>query len=106
MADLLILEFDGFGEETYEKVNKALGIDMDTGEGDWPPGLLTHAAGAHAGGWRVVEVWASQADQEAFMRSRLGEALQKGGAADKPPSRVEWTPLRAHPHPKQKASAG
>jgi hypothetical protein len=105
MAELLILEFDGFTQDVYDRVNEALGINPDTGEGDWPPGLLSHAAGATDGGWRVVEVWDSQADQEAFMSSRLGEALQKGGA-DKPPSRAEWTSLRAHNQPRQKAAAG
>ena len=105
MAELLILEFEGFGSDVYDKVNGILGIDQSTGEGDWPPGLISHAAGAVDGGWRVVEVWNSQADQEAFMRSRLGEALQKGGV-DKPPKRVEWTALRAHNMPRQKATAG
>jgi hypothetical protein len=38
MADGLILEFDGFGVEKYEQVNELLGIDMNTGEGDWPGG--------------------------------------------------------------------
>ena len=32
-------------EAEYAAVNKHLGIDMQTGQGDWPAGLLSHAAG-------------------------------------------------------------
>ena len=41
----LILEFQGLGPEQYIAVNDILGIDTETGEGDWPDGLLMHAAG-------------------------------------------------------------
>src|SRR5215470_4444245 len=71
MADALILEFDGVDRDAYERVNEILGIDMDSGEGDWPAGLLVHTAGAKLGGWVVLEVWESQADQERFMAERL-----------------------------------
>src|SRR5690349_16326898 len=95
MAKGLILEFDGFGAETYEAVNERLGIDMDSGEGDWPAGLLFQSGGAKPGGWVVYEVWATQEDQERFMADRLGRALSEAGV-DGPPSRVEWLDLAAH----------
>jgi hypothetical protein len=95
MADGLILEFEGFGADTYERVNELLGIDMVSGQGNWPEGLLAHTGGAKDGGWVVFEVWASRADQERFMNERLGKALQEGGV-DGPPSRVEWLELSAH----------
>lgn len=98
MAQGLILEFDGFGKETYEAVNERLGIDMATGAGEWPPGLLSHAGGAKPGGWVVMEVWASKADQERFMQDRLGRALQEGGVSG-PPSRMEWLDLAAYHTP-------
>jgi hypothetical protein len=98
MADGLILEFEGFGAETYERVNELLGIDMVSGEGDWPEGLIAHTGGAKDGGWVVFEVWASRADQERFMHERLGKALREGGV-DGPPSRVEWLALSAHHNP-------
>lgn len=98
MADGLILEFEGFGAETYERVNELLGIDMASGEGDWPQGLLAHTGGAKDGGWVVFEVWASRADQERFMSERLGRALQEGGV-EAPPSRIEWLDLSAHHNP-------
>jgi hypothetical protein len=94
MAEGLILEFEGVDLAKYQAVNKALGIDMASGQGDWPAGLTYHAGGAKPGGWVVFEVWESRADQEAFMHGRLGQALQEGGVTDRP-SRVEWIDLAA-----------
>jgi hypothetical protein len=95
MAEGLILEFDGVGREEYEAVNQRLGVDMSSGEGDWPAGLSFHAGGAKPGGWVVFEVWDSRQAQEQFMSERLGRALQEGGISG-PPARVEWVELAAH----------
>jgi hypothetical protein len=103
MAEVFILEFEGFDQAAYDQVNAELGIDMDSGEGDWPAGLHTHLAGPTEGGWIVVEVWESQEDQDAFMQSRLAGALQNAGV-NKPPKRAEWSKARSHHSPK-KASA-
>jgi hypothetical protein len=103
MAEVFILEFEGFDQAAYDAVNAELGIDMDSGEGDWPAGLHTHLAGPTESGWIVVEVWESQEDQDAFMQSRLGGALHNAGVT-KPPKRAEWTKPRSHHSPK-KASA-
>lgn len=101
MADGLILEFDGFGQDTYERVNDALGIDMETGAGDWPEGLVSHTAAARDGGFVIFELWRSQADQERFMEGRLAAALAAGGV-DSPPSRAEWLqPAAHHERPEQ-----
>jgi hypothetical protein len=35
MPEVLILEFTGVSEGEYAAVNKHLGIDMQTGQGDW-----------------------------------------------------------------------
>jgi hypothetical protein len=95
MADALILEFDGVGGEDYERVNGHLGIDMHSGEGDWPEGLLMHSAATKQGGLVVYEVWSSQDAQERFMEGRLAKALQDGGV-EGPPSRMEWLGHLAH----------
>jgi hypothetical protein len=95
MADGLILEFEGFGADKYEQVNGLLGIDMASGEGDWPSGLLSHTGGAKEGGWVVFEVWASRADQERFLAERLGPALAEAGI-EEPPARQQWLELSAH----------
>jgi hypothetical protein len=94
MAEGLILEFDGVGRSDYDAVNAQLGLDPETGAGDWPPGLLFHSGGAKPGGWVVFEVWDSKASQARFMNERLGAALQAGGI-EGPPARVEWLELAA-----------
>jgi hypothetical protein len=99
MAAGLILEFEGVTLKEYEAVNAALGIDMGTGEGDWPDGLFTHSAGLNEDGHLVVlEVWDTPEHQARFMESRLGEALGKGGITE-PPSSVTWIELAAHHNP-------
>lgn len=50
----LILTFDGVTTKEYEAVNSELGIDMNTGKGNWPEGLLVHAAGIREDGQFVV----------------------------------------------------
>lgn len=95
MAEALILEFAGLTDADYRAVNANLGIDMDTGKGDWPAGMLSHAAGPGEGdSWVVAEVWSSRGDQEAFMASRLGAALGAAGVTGVPA--VRWVPLVAY----------
>jgi hypothetical protein len=104
MASALILEFTGVGRDQYAAVNRQLGIDMESGDGEWPDGLLSHAAGPSAAGWVVVEVWASRQDQERFMNGRLGRALQEGGITTAP-SRVDWIDLVAYHTPGRRTAA-
>ena len=99
MAAGLILEFDGVTAKEYEAVNRELGIDMASGKGDWPDGLISHSGGLTEDGRFIVsEVWDSTEHQARFMNDRLGEALSKGGIT-KPPSNVTWIELVAHHHP-------
>lgn len=96
MAAELILEFEGVTTKEYEAVNEALGIDMKSGKGDWPDGLVAHSAGLNdAGHLVVIEVWDTPEHQARFMEGRLGEALAKGGITG-PPSGVTWIELVAH----------
>ena len=99
MAAAVILEFEGVTTKEYDAVNTALGIDMSTGEGDWPDGLVSHSAGLNeAGHLTVMEVWDTPEHQGRFMEERLGEALAKGGITE-PPSSVTWIELVAHHNP-------
>ena len=99
MTAALILEFEGVTLQEYYAVNDALGIDAQTGEGDWPDGMVTHSAGINEEGRLVVlEVWDTQEHQAKFMEERLGEALAKGGV-NEPPSSVTWIELAAHRQP-------
>jgi len=84
MADALILEFEGVGRAEYEAVSDLLGIDIGSGEGDWPPGLLVHTAEETENGWAIFEVWESREVQKRFMNERLGQALQEGGVSSPP----------------------
>ncbi len=95
MAEGLILEFDGLTRADYAAVNGRLGLDPNSGEGDWPAGLLFHSGGAKPGGWVVFEVWESKEAQAAFMDGRLGRALQEGGVTA-PPTGVEGLELAAY----------
>ena len=98
MPEALILEFTGVSDADYAAVNKLLGIDTQTGGGDWPQGLISHAAGTDDDGVFVVsEVWSSRADQEAFLQSRLGHALAAGGVTAMPT--IRWVPLVAYHQP-------
>ena len=97
MAAGLVLEFQGVGKILYDTVNAKLGIDMETGTGDWPPGLLSHAAGPTDDGLVVIEVWESQDAQGKFMETRLGSALRDAGVTESP--RILWTELFAYHTP-------
>jgi hypothetical protein len=58
MPEAVILEFAGLTDAEYAAVNANLGIDQETGKGDWPAGMLSHAAGpAGDGPFVVVEVF-------------------------------------------------
>jgi hypothetical protein len=98
MAAAIILEFDGVTQQEYEAVNAALGFDPQTGDGDWPDGLVSHSAGHRDDGrFVVMEVWDSPEHQARFMEERLGAALEKGGVSE-PPVSITWIDLIAHQH--------
>ena len=100
MAAGLIVEFDSQTHDQYVAVGKQLGIDLIRGAGDWPAGLLSHAAGPTARGWRVMEVWSSRDEQERFLRERLRPALEEAGVRG-PPWSEEWVELAAYHTPRQ-----
>ncbi len=90
MAEVIIIEVD-CDPALYAKVNEILGLDPNSGSGDWPKRLLTHIGGGGDGKVVVVEVWESRADQESWMASTLGPALVQAGVAQ--PKRMEWLSL-------------
>lgn len=91
MSEALILEFSGVTAAHYRDVNHALGLDPDTGAGDWPDGLSFHSGATSDDGMVVFEVWDSREAQGEFMATRLGPALGKVGVPE--PKRVEWLAL-------------
>lgn len=97
MSQALILEFTGAAAADYKAVDAILGIDPETGEGDWPAGLLSHTGAAgDDGNLLVFEVWDSRESQGTFMASRLGPALDKAGLPE--PTRAEWLSVLGEHH--------
>ena len=93
MAEVIIIEVE-CDPVLYPKVNGILGLDPNTGSGDWPKGLLTHVGGGGDG--TVVagrSLGVSDADQEAWM-AKLGPAMAQAGVAE--PRRMEWLSLLGH----------
>jgi hypothetical protein len=93
MSEVLILEFADGTADQYAAVNKILGIDYETGEGDWPAPLESHTGAFGANGLVVFEVWESREQQAQFM-DRLVPALQQAGVPA--PTRQEWLTLLGH----------
>jgi hypothetical protein len=98
MAEVLVLEFEGYGQDMYHAVHHELGLNHDWTEGEIPAGLISHVAGTSAAGLVVVEVWESQEAQADFNEKRLVSALQGAGVTSAP-SRAEWLTGGAHHHP-------
>ena len=95
MADVLILEFSGVTVAEYRAVNRALGIDVSTGAGEWPDGLLFHASGPVDGGWGVIDFWESRAHFDTFAAERIGPAMASLGVPGGPPDIHEF-PVHEH----------
>jgi hypothetical protein len=90
----IVLEFADVDVRQYDAVNAKLGLDMETGSGEWLAGLLSHAAGPLPGGWIVSEVWESASAQQSFMAGRLVTALAAVGVPA--PTRVTDSELVAY----------
>jgi hypothetical protein len=97
MSDGVVLQFPSdMDAQKYKQVNERLGINPQTGEGDWPAGLESHIAGVTENGLMVVEVWESREIQGAFMESRLMPAFQEVGVPQ--PSSVMWFEVLGRHH--------
>jgi hypothetical protein len=86
MPEMIIIEVD-CDPALYPKVNTTLGLDPNSGSGDWPKGFISHVGGGGDGTVVVVEAWESRADQEKWMET-LGPALAEAGVSQ--PKRMEW----------------
>ncbi|HVE42435.1 MAG TPA: hypothetical protein VNM14_21300 [Planctomycetota bacterium] len=101
---MMIVELPGVGKDKYDQVMKELGFDKKP---SWPKGILSHTAGAGPNGWTVVDLWESEADFDAFQKSRLGPAMQR--VTGMPQPKITVVPVSfIHPKSagKRKASAG
>jgi hypothetical protein len=68
--------------ESYEEVNRVMGVDSDV-----PEGLIAHAGGEVDGQWEIVEIWESAEQAERFDSERLTPAIEAvmGAAPPGPP---------------------
>jgi len=81
----IVIVHEGLTQEQYEEVvRKMTGKERMESPSDWPvEGLLVHATGQGASGFRVVDVWESE---EAWNRfgEVLGPVLQEVGIEAQP----------------------
>ena len=81
----VVIIHEGLTQEQYEEVvRKMTGKERMESPSDWPvEGLLVHATGQGASGFRVVDVWESE---EAWNRfgEVLGPVLQEVGIEAQP----------------------
>lgn len=68
-------EMPGVSEREYRMVEQHLGPDR-------PPGLLAHASGPTETGWRIINVWESEAAFRTFVSERLLKAAGLAAAED------------------------
>lgn len=89
MAEVVVIEFSApDAVNIYHQVNKLLGWEGTPDPEHWPAGMMSHIAGESGNKLVVVEVWESQAAQEAFMQSQLGPAFAEAEVPQ--PTRIEW----------------
>jgi hypothetical protein len=74
-----LFEADGFAQADYEAVLARVGEEP-------PEGCLVHIAGPTESGWRVIEVWTSEDDQQRFQEGRLNPAFDAAGTRRVGPS--------------------
>jgi hypothetical protein len=86
MAVVFVHQGPTVTQENYEAVVKKLtdGKEKMESLSDWPvDGILVHAAGQTADGFRVVDVWESEEKCRAF-GDQLGPLLEEVGITDPP----------------------
>lgn len=80
MAIAVVIDAPGLTADQHDALVDAMGLT------DQPaaavPGLIFHASGPTATGYRVIDVWADEAAMARFQQERLGPAIgQIGGMA-------------------------
>ena len=74
MAIAMIFDIPGMTQNQYEQFRGAIAPNNRTSDA---PGLLHHIAGPTDGGWRVIEVWESQAAADRFFQDKLAPLFQQ-----------------------------
>ncbi len=84
MAIGVLFEIPGGTQEQYDEMNrKMFGADEPSEEA--VRGCLVHTAGASKTGWRIFDVWESQADFDRFMEEYVMPAVGSDAPQAPPP---------------------
>jgi hypothetical protein len=86
MAIAAVFDVPGGTQEEHDAATRELGPAGESLAG--APGLLFHAAGPTADGWRVIEVWESQEAMNRFMQEQVMPAMQRAGVNRQPSVQV------------------
>jgi len=79
MAIGVIFEIPGMTREQYENSSKKISKGRGNKLADWPvKGVLAHMAGPMPKGWRVVDVWQSEAAFKRFGKV-FGPIMKESG---------------------------
>lgn len=90
MPIMTTLEFPGVTQDLYDRVGANLGIV------EAPAGILYHACGPVADGWRISDIWDSQEAFDQFVDTVYIPAMRAQGGPE--PSRREvWPAYHAGP---------
>ena len=67
------LDMPGATQAMAERVDHEVGPET-------PTGLVAHVSGPTSDGWRIIDVWETEADQQRFQADRLGPAVARATA--------------------------
>ena len=83
MAVAMLIDNPNGSKEIYEQLRERMGLDK-------PAGGIFHVAGPSPnGGWRVIELWASEEDAQRFLAEHLRPAAEAVGTP-LPPTPELW----------------
>ena len=82
------IKLAGVTQEQFDEVNKH--VDAT---GNPPKGIVFHASGPIDGGWGIIDFWESRGEFDAFMGSRVQEAVKAAGVEMQGPPDVKEFPV-------------
>ena len=88
MAVVVVNEMEGADQSLYDEVNPRVMPD-----GQLPEGCQAHIAGPYEGGWRVITVWDSEEQFQAFRNETLVPAIQAAGRGDVIAPKITTNPV-------------
>ena len=81
MAVAVQMDFEGATLDQYDQICKLMGL---TPKGPGPKGAISHFAAATDAGLRVVDVWQSQEQFDAFAQDKIGPFSGQVGLPNPP----------------------